>query len=110
MEALRERILSGPSLQEFINNPKPVLEDDSAEWKDYNGRLKRTKAEKSRLRLPPWLKTTIPKGKTFMGLKDQLRKLNLHTVCEEARCPNIGECWGGGEHGTTTATIMVIFL
>lgn len=29
-------------------------------------------------------------------------------VCEEARCPNIGECWGGGEHGTATATIMVI--
>lgn len=32
---------------------------------------------------------------------------SLPQVCEEARCPNIGECWGGGEHGTATATIMV---
>ena len=31
-------------------------------------------------------------------------------VCEEAKCPNIGECWGGGEHGTATATIMVSSL
>lgn len=36
-----------------------------------------------------------------------MRTLNLHTVCEEAKCPNIGECWGGG-HGTATATIMVL--
>ncbi|RZB40152.1 lipoyl synthase, mitochondrial [Asbolus verrucosus] len=110
LEALKERIISGPSLQDFINNPKPVLEDDPAAWKDYDGRLKRTKEEKSRLRLPPWLKTSIPAGKKFSELKDQLRKLNLHTVCEEARCPNIGECWGGGEHGTATATIMVVTL
>lgn len=59
-------------------------------------------------RLPPWLKRTIPMGKNYMKIKEQLRGLNLHTVCEEARCPNIGECWGGGEHGTQTATIMVI--
>ena len=32
---------------------------------------------------------------------------NIPKVCEEARCPNIGECWGGGEHQTATATIMV---
>ena len=36
--------------------------------------------------------------------------LNLHTVCEEAKCPNVGECWGGGEHGTATATIMVSMI
>ena len=34
----------------------------------------------------------------------------LHTVCEEAKCPNVGECWGGGEHGTATATIMVSMM
>jgi len=61
------------------------------------------------LRLPPWLKTKIPTGENFSKIKEQLRDLNLHTVCEEARCPNIGECWGGGKHGTATATIMVIF-
>lgn len=57
--------------------------------------------------MPPWLKTTIPTGKNFNKIKEQLRGLKLSTVCEEARCPNIGECWGGGEHGTATATIMV---
>uniref|UniRef100_A0A4W5L5U0 Lipoyl synthase N-terminal domain-containing protein n=1 Tax=Hucho hucho TaxID=62062 RepID=A0A4W5L5U0_9TELE len=63
-----------------------------------------------RLRLPPWLKTEIPIGKNYNKLKNTLRDLNLHTVCEEARCPNIGECWGGGEHGVATATIMVSSL
>lgn len=69
--------------------------------------MKRGKGESERLRLPPWLKTNIPKGDKFSKVKGLLRDLNLHTVCEEARCPNIGECWGGGEHGTSTATIMV---
>uniref|UniRef100_A0A8C5NU26 Lipoyl synthase N-terminal domain-containing protein n=2 Tax=Myomorpha TaxID=1963758 RepID=A0A8C5NU26_JACJA len=45
-------------------------------------------------------------GKNYNKLKTTLRNLNLHTVCEEARCPNIGECWGGGEYATATATIM----
>lgn len=94
-------------MQEFINNPNPILNNDVEEWNNYDGKLRRAKGEDERLRLPPWLKTTIPTGKNFSRLKEQLRKLNLHTVCEEARCPNIGECWGGGEHGTATATIMV---
>lgn len=42
-----------------------------------------------------------------LQLKEDLRGLNLHTVCEEARCPNIGECWGGNEDNVSTATIMV---
>lgn len=46
-------------------------------------------------------------GKNYSRIKSQLRDLRLSTVCEEARCPNIGECWGGGTHGTATATIMV---
>ena len=60
-----------------------------------------------RLRLPKWLKTSIPKGKEYSRLKSSLRTLQLNTVCEEAKCPNISECWGGGENGTATATIMV---
>lgn len=47
-------------------------------------------------------------GKNYTKLKNTLRELNLHTVCEEARCPNIGDCWGGGEHQTATATIMLM--
>lgn len=58
--------------------------------------------------MPPWLKTKIPIGNNFYKIKEQLRELNLATVCEEAKCPNIGECWGGGEHGTQTATIMLM--
>ncbi|XP_050306184.1 lipoyl synthase, mitochondrial [Anthonomus grandis grandis] len=106
LEALREKISKGPSLQEFINNPHS--EDDSEAFDLYDGKLKREKGEEQRLRLPPWLKRTIPMGKNYMKIKEQLRDLNLHTVCEEARCPNIGECWGGGEHGTQTATIMLL--
>lgn len=60
-----------------------------------------------RERLPEWLKTEIPVGGTYTKIKKQLRKSRLATVCEQARCPNIGECWGG-EKGTATATIMVL--
>ncbi|KAG5897151.1 hypothetical protein JTB14_020880 [Gonioctena quinquepunctata] len=108
LETLKERIASGPSLQDFVQNSEPVLKDDPATWKKYQGKLKREKGEDERLRLPPWLKRTIPLGKNFSKIKEQLRDLNLHTVCEEAKCPNIGECWGGGEHGTATATIMLL--
>jgi len=72
----------------------------------YSGKLKLEAGDK-RLRLPPWLKREIPVGKNFSRLKEDLRGLKLATVCEEARCPNIGECWGGSE-GTATATIMLM--
>lgn len=108
LEALREKIVNGPSLQDFINDPHPVLKEEAEVWDGYDGKLKREKGEDQRLRLPPWLKRTIPMGKNYSKIKEQLRGLNLHTVCEEARCPNIGECWGGGEHGTQTATIMLL--
>jgi lipoic acid synthetase len=52
---------------------------------------------------PPWLKVRAPGGESYAGLKKTFRELDLHTVCEEARCPNIGECWGGG-----TATVMLL--
>lgn len=52
---------------------------------------------------PEWLKVRAPGGKNFVKLKEMMRERKLATVCEEARCPNIGECWGGG-----TATIMVM--
>jgi lipoic acid synthetase len=67
----------------------------------------------ARPRLPSFLKHKIPAGGSFAAIKKDLRGLKLHTVCEEARCPNIGECWGGGgkdgEEGKkgATATIMV---
>jgi len=108
LETLKERIVTGPSLQDFVKSSDPVLNEDKEEWNAYDGKLRRGKGESERLRLPPWLKTKIPVGENYTKLKEQLRKLNLSTVCEEARCPNIGECWGGGEHRTATATIMLL--
>ena len=61
-----------------------------------------------RLRLPPWLRRELPMGENYARMKEQLRGLGLSTVCEEARCPNIGECWSGAESGTATATIMLM--
>jgi lipoic acid synthetase len=59
-------------------------------------------------RLPSYLKTSIPTGATYNRIKKDVRALGLSTVCEEARCPNIGECWGGeGGKDKATATIMV---
>ena len=52
---------------------------------------------------PPWLKVRAPGGERYNKIKRRARQLQLHTVCEEAQCPNIGECWGGG-----TATFMVM--
>ena len=52
---------------------------------------------------PPWLKVKMPSGPRYNRIKARARTLKLHTVCEEAQCPNVGECWGGG-----TATFMVM--
>lgn len=59
-------------------------------------------------RKPDWMKRELPGGDQFVEIKKKLRELKLSTVCEEARCPNIGECWSGGEHGAATATIMIL--
>lgn len=52
---------------------------------------------------PPWLKSRIPDGKNYHNLKALLRRLKLHTVCEEARCPNVADCWN-----RQTATVMIM--
>jgi lipoic acid synthetase len=55
------------------------------------------------LRKPDWLKVKLAHGENYERLKRDVKKLDLHTVCQEAMCPNIGECWGAG-----TATIMIL--
>jgi lipoic acid synthetase len=52
---------------------------------------------------PEWLKVRAPAGENYLEIKDMLKTLKLATVCQEARCPNIAECWGGG-----TATFMLM--
>ena len=54
-------------------------------------------------RKPPWLKVKAPGGPTYVALQRMMRDLKLHTVCEEAHCPNIGECW---EHKAATFMIL----
>lgn len=54
-------------------------------------------------RKPPWLKVRAPGGENYNRLGALMRELGLHTVCEEAHCPNVGECW---EHGTATFMIL----
>ena len=96
-----ETLSDGPSLEDFISSeetPERVI-------------LGNTNTP----RLPSFLKTKIPSGASFNKIRKDLRGLNLHTVCEEARCPNIGDCWGGKEGATeeegkraATATIMLM--
>ncbi|TQN64156.1 Lipoyl synthase [Colletotrichum shisoi] len=68
-----------------------------------------TGKKKTITRLPEWLKTPIPAGnENYKAIKKDLRGLGLHTVCEEAKCPNISECWGGSSKSAATATIMLM--
>lgn len=59
--------------------------------------------EKPRPRRPEWLKAKVPAGENYARLKQLIDSHRLHTVCEEARCPNMGECWNNG-----TATFMIL--
>ena len=52
---------------------------------------------------PEWIKARAPVGPGYERLRELMRGLDLHTVCEEARCPNLGECWNRG-----TATFMIL--
>ncbi|CAL5394479.1 unnamed protein product [Camellia sinensis] len=64
--------------------------------------------KKKPLPKPKWMRESIPGGDKYTQIKKKSKKLKLHTVWEEARCPNLGECWSGGETGTATATIMIL--
>ncbi len=54
-------------------------------------------------RKPPWIRAQIPGGDTYVAMRQNMEKHGLHTVCQEASCPNIGDCWTRG-----TATIMIL--
>jgi len=55
------------------------------------------------VRKPAWLKTKIPIGKKYMGVREIVEKNNLHTICTSGHCPNMAECWG-----RDTATLMIL--
>ena len=62
-----------------------------------------TETTTAKRRLPRWLKATAPGSEGYLRLKRLIKGQRLHTVCESAHCPNIGECWG---HGTATFMIL----
>ncbi|KAJ6264160.1 hypothetical protein Dda_0302 [Drechslerella dactyloides] len=103
-----DKLNSGPSFSDFVGTPEPALSiSESLELEQpplTPGQLSR----QNHTRLPAWLKTNIPIGTNYNKIKNDLRGLNLHTVCEEARCPNIGDCWGGTDKSAATATIMLM--
>ncbi|KAL2932172.1 Lipoyl synthase mitochondrial, partial [Bienertia sinuspersici] len=97
LDSLRRRLAEdSPSLDDFVRLQRN--EDYSVE----------VGTKKNPLPKPKWMKESIPGGEKYTRIKKKLRELKLHTVCEEARCPNLGECWSGGETGTATATIMIL--
>ena len=66
-------------------------------------RVNPEKVNTTPLRRPDWIKVRAPSGETYAWLQELMRKKELHTVCEEAMCPNMGECWGSG-----TATFLMM--
>ncbi|MEO6953059.1 MAG: lipoyl synthase, partial [Polyangia bacterium] len=62
-----------------------------------------TEPEAPRRRLPPWIKAKLPTGEAFFELRELVHEERLHTVCESASCPNIGECWN-----RKALTIMIL--
>ncbi|XMA15025.1 hypothetical protein WAI453_007816 [Rhynchosporium graminicola] len=103
----KDKLNSVPSFSEFVGQENEILSpEESLELRTAmvgpEGRKKQI------TRLPEWLKTPIPDNTNYKKIKKDLRGLNLHTVCEEARCPNISDCWGGGDKSAATATIMLM--
>lgn len=104
-----DKLNAGPSFSEFLssdndNTPLPPTEAYALKTALVGPKGK----QKTITRLPEWLKTPIPDSKNYKKIKNDLRGLNLHTVCEEARCPNISDCWGGSDKASATATIMLM--
>jgi lipoyl synthase len=66
-------------------------------------RINPEKTDTTPLRRPDWIKVRAPAGETYEWLHELMRSKALHTVCEEAHCPNMGECWGAG-----TATFLMM--
>ena len=98
---IKDAINLGQSFEDFVSgraagytvvDPLEQMRQDREEYK----------------KLPKWLKVPIPKGVNYHKLKKDVKELKLSTVCEEARCPNIGECWGGKDKSKATATIMLL--
>ena len=72
-------------------------------FKPTRDRVKTEEIDTTPIRRPPWIKVRAPIGETYKQVQSLMRLKELHTVCEEAMCPNLGECWGAG-----TATFLML--
>lgn len=103
----KDKLNAVPSFSEFFGLPdEPLSAEDALELR--TAMVGPPGKQKQITRLPSWLKTPIPDNSNYKKIKKDLRGLNLHTVCEEARCPNISDCWGGSDKSAATATIMLM--
>ena len=102
-----DKLNTGPSFADFVGDNAPPLEPSEA-YGLKTALVGPKGKQKEITRLPSWLKTPIPDSSSYRKIKNDLRGLNLHTVCEEARCPNISDCWGGSSKSAATATIMLM--
>ncbi|CAI5726136.1 unnamed protein product [Peronospora farinosa] len=107
LAALRERLTDEARQGPTFSEQALSLEDFSFEIEDAPGTKPSRKPNASN-RKPKWLKAQPTKGTNYERLRKTVKSLGLSTVCEEAKCPNIGECWGGGKDGVATATIMLM--
>jgi lipoyl synthase len=104
LQRLRDELEAGPNLGEFLassSSSSPAAAPSSS-----SSPSPAPKREPK----PHWLRIGTPTGErkeNLERLQKTVKSLNLATVCEEAKCPNIGECWGG-KNGTATATIMLM--
>lgn len=105
-----DRLNSGPSLGDFVGGGPKEEALSADEMLELRTAMVGPAGKKKQItRLPEWLKTPIPgTSENYKKIRNDLRGLNLHTVCEEARCPNIGDCWGGSTKSAATATIMLM--
>lgn len=92
-----------------LESLRQQLQDENAELKEFalEERPVRRKAAPRSAKIlpkPKWLKAAPATSENYKALHATVRDLGLATVCEEAKCPNIGECWGGSDDGTATAT------
>ncbi|KAL1631847.1 hypothetical protein SLS56_004209 [Neofusicoccum ribis] len=102
-----DRLNSGPTFGDFVGAKEEALSADEA-LELRTAMVGPAGRQKQITRLPAWLKTPIPASDAYKKIRNDLRGLNLHTVCEEARCPNISDCWGGSSKSAATATIMLM--
>eukprot|EP01133_Synstelium_polycarpum_P005271 gene5271-6108_t len=101
-----KKLADGPSLGDFLNESAEAKMSVEEAYEIAETTIPQQSKPKGRL--PEWLRIKVPTGQNFTKIKGDLRDLKLNTVCEEAKCPNISDCWGGGEHQTATATIMLM--